>query len=84
MVDAEDLKSFGSNTVWVRVPPWAPIFRAISFELLAVSECTSALPSSPEPILFAAKRRLLAWLLRRLRHIPSQDRSTVVGLRSFR
>ena len=24
MVDAEDLKSFGSNTVWVRVPPWAP------------------------------------------------------------
>jgi hypothetical protein len=26
MVDAEDLKSFGSNTVWVRVPPWAPLF----------------------------------------------------------
>ncbi len=27
MVDAEDLKSFGSNTVRVRVPPWAPLSR---------------------------------------------------------
>ena len=35
MVDAEDLKSFGSNTVGVRVPPWAPPL-AVDSLLLAV------------------------------------------------
>lgn len=34
MVDAADLKSVASNSVWVRLPPRAPLLEGVGFLLL--------------------------------------------------
>ena len=33
MADAADLKSVSRKGVWVRIPPWAPVYRVLTREM---------------------------------------------------